>query len=367
MDRAPLAGAPKDDGFRMPGEFEPHAGTWMLWPERPSTWRLDAELAEHAFAAVAAAIAGCEPVTVGVSAGRMARATALLPPEVRVVAVASDDCWMRDVGPTVLVDAAGARRAVDWTFNAWGGQVHGLYADWAADDRVAATVAQAEGLPWYRAPLIQEGGGLHSDGRGTLFVTEECVLSAGRNGPRGKDWAESMLRAYTGAEKIVWLPLGVFEDETTGHVDNLIHVPAPGLVLLNWCNDPDDPQYPRSRAALEGLRAARDGTGAPFDIRLLPMPGPLYLSADEAAGLAVEPGAKRRRPGDRLAGSYVNFYLANGCVLVPLLDPRTDDDACRIIAEALPDRRLVGIPAREILLGGGNIHCITQQIPAAPG
>lgn len=360
----PLDSTPAADGFAMPGEFAPHAGTWMLWPCRADTWRDDARPAEEAFAAVASAIAAVEPVTVAAPTGRIDRARAALPDAVRVVALDADDAWMRDIGPTVVVDGSGRRRAVDWTFNAWGGRVHGLYPDWSADDRVAAAVAAAEGMACYRCPLIQEGGGLHSDGAGTLFVTAECVLSPGRNAALGRDAAERLLRAYTGTQAVIWLPEGVTEDETTGHVDNLLHVPAPGLVTLTWAEDPDDPQFPRSRAALDILRAARTADGQPFDIRLLPMPGPLRMTEAEAAGLQPAPGSKPRRAGDRLAGSYANFYLANGRAIVPLLDPRTDDTALRLIADAVPDREVVGIPAREILLGGGNIHCITQQIPA---
>ncbi|MEQ9331050.1 agmatine deiminase [Thalassobaculum sp.] len=359
-----MTGPPVADGFRLPGEFAPHAGTWMLWPCRADTWRADAEPAEQAFATVASAIAEAEPVTVGVRPDRLDRARAVLPAGVRTVAMESDDAWMRDVGPTVLVGPGGERRAVDWTFNAWGGAVHGLYPDWAADDRVAAAVADAEGMAGYRCPLVQEGGGLHSDGAGTLFVTAECVLSPGRNAGLGHLLAERQLCDYTGAARVIWLPQGLAGDETTGHVDNLLHVPAPGIVLLTWTDDPDDPQFPRSRAALRALGAARGADDRRFEVRKLPMPGPLHMTEAEAAGLMPSAGGKPRRAGDRLAGSYANFYLANGRAIVPLLDPRTDEAALRIIADALPGYELVGVPAREILLGGGNIHCITQQIPA---
>lgn len=362
---AALTGTPAADGYRMPGEFESHAGTWMLWPERGDTWREDAAPAEEAFARVAAAIVEAEPLTVGVSSRRLARARSCLPGAVAVVELESDDAWMRDVGPTVVIDGAGGRRAVDWTFNAWGGAAHGLYSEWRSDDAVAAAVASIEGMPRYRAPLIQEGGGLHTDGAGTVFVTEECVLSVGRNAGLGRDACEDLLKAYTGAGQVIWLPRGVFADETTGHVDNLLHVPAPDLVMLSWTDDADDPQHPRSAEALAVLETACDLGGNPYRIVKLPMPGPLHMTEEEADGLNPAVGSKPRAAGDRLAGSYANFYLVEGRVLVPLLDPRTDDTACRIIADALPDREVVGIPAREILLGGGNIHCITQQILAA--
>ncbi|NQW09835.1 MAG: agmatine deiminase [Alphaproteobacteria bacterium] len=352
-----LGSTPATDGFHMPGEFEPHAGTWMLWPVRGDTWREDARPAEEAFAAVAEAIAVVEPVTVGVLPARMDRARAALSDAVKVVPLVTNDAWMRDVGPTVVVNGAGERRAVDWIFNAWGGAVHGLYDDWADDDRVAVAVADAEGMPRYRCPLIQEGGGLHADGQGTLIVTEECVLSAGRNAALGRGGAEALLCAYTGAERVIWLPEGVVDDETTGHIDNLIHLVAADLALLTWPTDARDPQRPRSEAAQRELERAG------VEVRRLPMPGPLFMTVEEAAGLVPRPDAKPRRAGDRLAASYANFYLCNGRAVVPLLDPRTDEAALRIIAEALPDRAIVGVPGREILLGGGNIHCLTQQIP----
>jgi len=309
-----------------------------------------------------------EPVTVGCAPDRLDRARAALSDAVRLIELPSDDAWMRDVGPTILRRDDGDRLAVDWTFNAWGGAVHGLYDDWTEDDRVAGRVAAVEGLTTARCPLILEGGAIHTDGRGTLFVTRECVMSAGRNANRPRAEVEALLTGYTGCERIVWLDQGVYQDETTGHVDNLLHVVGPDRILLTWPDDESDPQRPRSEAARRVLEALRTPDGAPYRVDLLPMPGPLFLSAAEAAGLTPEPGAKPRRAGDRLAGSYANLYLAGSGdrrrAIVPLLDPATDGRAQEIIAAALPDHEIVGVPAREILLGGGNIHCITQQIPA---
>ena len=286
-----------------------------------------------------------------------------------MVALPSNDAWMRDVGPIIMRHPDGRRCAVDWTFNAWGGAVHGLYDDWTEDDRVASTVANLEGIPTVRCPLILEGGAIHSDGAGSLFVTEECVMSPGRNGHMPQDRVEAILRAYTGAHRVIWLPHGVYQDETTGHVDNLLHVVAPDRILLTWPDDPNDPQRARSEAALDVLNANPTTTGHHFTIDLLPMPGPLFLTDEEAAGFETVPGSKPRRAGDRLAGSYANLYLAGSGgrkrAIVPLLDPKTDDRALDVIASALPGHEIIGIPAREILLGGGNIHCITQQIPAA--
>jgi agmatine deiminase len=358
---------PSQDGFRMPAEWEPHAGTWMLWPERHDNWRDGAVPAQRAFAAVASAIAKSEPVTMGVSAHQFGAARAALPRGVRVVEISSNDAWMRDVGPTFVIDKRGVVRGVDWVFNAWGGKSGGVYAPWDLDDQVAAKVLEIERCDRYRAPFVLEGGAIHVDGRGTLITTEECLLNRNRNPKLSRGQIETLLGKYTGARQIIWLSRGVFNDETDGHVDNLCCFVRAGEVALTWSDDPDDPQYDISRAAYEVLQAARDAGGRRLRIHKLPRPGPLYMTAAEAAGIEVTPGSRPRRAGDRLAASYVNFYVANRHVVMPLLDPRTDRQAKAAIAKLFPGRRVVGVPSREILLGGGNIHCITQQQPESRG
>jgi agmatine deiminase len=360
----PLASTPAADGFRMPGEFEPHSGCWMLWPERPDNWREAARPAQRAFARVARAIARFEPLTMGVSARQLPAARALLPADVRIVRLAHDDCWMRDVGPTGVIDRRGTVRGVHWHFNAWGGLEGGLYFPWDRDERVAPRVLELEGLARYRAPIINEGGAIHVDGEGTALVTEECLLNRNRNPRLKRAGIERVLRAYLGVKQIIWLGKGVFNDETDGHIDNLACFVRPGHVCLTWTDRRRDPQYDISRDAWERLHDARDARGRRFEVTRLPMPGPLYMSAREARGLAARRGTKPRRAGERLAGSYVNFYIANGAIIMPRLDARTDARAAQRLRRLFPGRRVVGVPAREVLLGGGNIHCITQQIPA---
>ncbi len=360
---ATLQGTPARDGFHMPAESAPHAGCWMLWPERPDNWRRKALPAQAAFAAVATAISRFEPVTVGVSAAQFDTARAQLPVRVRVVELSHDDAWMRDVGPTGVVNGAGELRGIDWPFNAWGGFEGGLYAPWEMDDQVARKVLEIEGVARYRAPLINEGGAIHVDGDGTALVTEECLLNPNRNPRLSRAQIERHLRDYLGVSCIVWLGCGVFHDETDGHVDNLACFVRPAQVCLTWCDDPRDPQHAISKDALERLLAARDARGRRLQVHKLPAPGPLYMSAREAAGIQRKRGSQARVAGWRLAGSYVNFYLANGGLVMPLLDPHTDRAAGRQLKRLFPDRKVVGIAAREILLGGGNIHCITQQLP----
>jgi agmatine deiminase len=358
---APINSTPAADGFRMPGEFEPHDGCWMAWPERPDNWRLGAEPAQEAFAAVAAAIAVSEPVTMAASPTQLERARSLLPPSVRVVELESDDAWMRDIGPSFVVDGVDGRRGVDWRFNAWGE----IYSPWDRDERVAAGVLELENAERYRAPLVLEGGSIHVDGEGTVLTTEECLLNPNRNPELGREQIERALLDYLGAEKVVWLGRGVYADETDGHVDNLACFARPGVVLLTWCEDESDPQLAISRDALARLEAATDARGRPFEVIRLPSPGPLHATAEEAAGVEPREGTLPRRAGDRLAGSYANFYIGNSRVVMPLLDERHDDAAAVILRDCFPGREVVGVPSREILLGGGNIHCITQQVPAA--
>jgi agmatine deiminase len=356
---------PAADGYRMPAEWEPHSGCWMAWPERTDNWRLGAKPAQAAYVEVATAIAASEPVTVGVSDGQFEHARSVLPAAVRVVELATDDAWLRDTGPTFVVDGEGGRRGVDWRFNAWGGLDGGLYFPWDRDTRVAAKVLEIEGAGHYRAPIVLEGGAIHVDGEGTVLVTEQCLLNPNRNPELSRAEIEAALNEHLGTEKVIWLGGGVVADETDGHVDNLACFARPGLVMLTWSEDPADPQTAISADAAARLEAATDARGRSLEIIRLPAPGPLAIAAEEAGGVDEVEGTKPRLAGDRMAGSYVNFYLGNSRVVQPLLDERTDAEAGAILAATFPDREVVGVPAREILLGGGNIHCITQQVPAA--
>jgi agmatine deiminase len=358
-----LQSTPSADGFAMPAEFKPHAGCWMLWPERPDNWRDGAQPAQRAFAEVASAIARFEPVRVGVSAENFEFARSLLPEAVRVIEISHDDAWMRDVGPTFVVNRKGVKRGVDWGFNAWGGLDGGLYFPWNLDDAVARKVLEIEACDRYRAPLINEGGAIHVDGQGTALVTEQCLLNRNRNPDLSRTDIEKHLRDYLGVRQIIWLGEGVINDETDGHVDNLACFVKPGVIALHWTDDTRDPQHPVSLDALHRLRKARDARGRAIEVIKLPMPGPLELTAAEAAGILESETSHRREAGMRLAASYVNFYIANRGIVMPLLDKKTDRLAAARLKRAFPGRQVVGVPAREILLGGGNIHCITQQVP----
>jgi agmatine deiminase len=361
---ATIDSTPARDGYRMPGEFESHRGCWMAWPERPDNWRADAAPAQQAFAAVAEAINVSEPVTMAVSDAQYEHCRSVLSPSIRVVEISTDDAWMRDIGPSFVVDGAGGMRGVDWRFNAWGGLDGGLYRSWKRDDRTASKVLEVDGFDRYRAPLVLEGGAIHVDGEGTVMATEECLLNRNRNPELSRQQIEATLLDYLGAERMIWLGRGVEGDETDGHIDNLACFVAPGVVLLTWTDDRNDPQHAISRDALERLEGAEDARGRKIEVLRICSPGPLGITEQEASGVVPAPGSRPRRAGDRMAASYVNFYPATTRVVFPRIDERFDEEAERVLGGCFPDRDLVGVPAREILLGGGNIHCITQQVPA---
>ena len=352
----------------MPAEFAPHEGCLMIWPERGDSWQYGAYAARKAFLRVIETISESESMTVLCSEGQYDNARAQLPDRVRLVVMATDDAWARDVGPTFVVNSRGERRGIDWGFNAWGGNVDGLYPSWENDNRVARKFCDLLGDDVYdKRDFICEGGSIHTDGEGTALVTEACLLSAGRNPDLTKAEIERVLCDYLGVSKVIWLPRGIYNDETNEHVDNVCAFTAPGEVVLAWTDDEDDPQYALSAASLAVLETELDAKGRRIKVHKLPLPKPVTITAEECEGLDLCEGEPTRAPGERLAASYVNFYIANHAVVMPAFGDPADERAQEILRKLFPTREIVAIPARDILIGGGNIHCITQQIPKKYG
>ena len=360
-----LTTIPKQDGFRMPGEFEKHAGTYIIWPERPDNWRLGGKPAQEVFVKVAETIGKYEPVTMCVSKEQYSNARGMLPDYVRVVEMSNNDSWIRDCGATFVVNDKGDVRGVDWTFNAWGGLVDGLYFPWDQDDKIAMKMCELERVDRYRLDdFILEGGSIHVDGEGTVMVTEECLLSAGRNSNMSREEIEKVLCNYLNCEKVLWIPNGIYNDETNGHVDNMCNFVKPGEVVLAWTEDENDPQYQRSMEAYNYLSSVTDAKGRKLVIHKLLTPAPILITKEESLGVDAVDGTLPREEGDRMAASYVNYYVGNGFVALPVFNDPHDKLAIEKLQELYPDRVIEPIYAREILLGGGNIHCITQQLPA---
>ncbi|BDA42897.1 Agmatine deiminase [Coccomyxa sp. Obi] len=372
---APRGALPAEEGYRMPAEWEPHKQCWMGWPLRPDNWRNNAQPAQEAFAAVVTAIMAFEPVTVcAPTEPQMEVAEGKVPHQTEVLCMFQNDSWFRDTGPTFLVrdrsDHPGEREiaGVDWVFNAWGGITGGLYKDWREDDRVAGRILRLEMVKRFKCHAVLEGGSIHTDGEGTLLTTEECLLNPNRNPTMTKEQIEQMLKDFTGVRKVLWLPKGLYADEdTNGHVDNIACFARPGEVLLSWTDDQTDPQFERSVENYDYLSSQTDAKGRKIKIIKLPLPPPLYYTEEEAAGVQQVDGSAPRKAGERLAASYVNFYMPNGGAVIPQFGgeaAEADARALEVLRETFPERKVVGVSTREILLGGGNIHCITQQQPA---
>uniref|UniRef100_A0A0D9W5Z3 Agmatine deiminase n=1 Tax=Leersia perrieri TaxID=77586 RepID=A0A0D9W5Z3_9ORYZ len=375
---AAMEGPPAKMGFRMPAEWEPHEQCWMGWPERPDNWRELAGPGQKAFARTAIAISKFEPVTICASAKQYAYVHELMLHQlnIRVVEMSMNDCWFRDIGPTFVILKGGPGlgiteqniAGIDWEFNAWGGAIGGCYADWSLDSYVAKKIVEIERIPRFPHTMVLEGGSIHVDGEGTCITTEECLLNPNRNPNMSKLEIENELKDFLGVTKVIWIPHGLYGDEdTNGHVDNLCCFIKPGVVLLSWTDDENDPQYERSVEALATLSRSVDAKGRQIEVVKIHIPGPLYMTKEESEGVENTGGAIPREAGTRLAASYVNFYIANGGIVAPAFGDKWDEEARAVLQKAFPDHEVVMVEgAREIVLAGGNIHCITQQQPMRP-
>lgn len=355
---------PSEDGFYMPAEYEPHEGCLMIWPERPDSWQFGGYAAKKAFVNVASAISESEKVTMLVSEKQYDTARRMLPEQIRLVEMSTDDAWARDCGPTFVKNKAGVIRGIDWYFNAWGGQYDGLYFPWDKDNHVARKVCDLYEKNVYNARhFVLEGGSIHVDGEGTAMVTEACLLSKGRNPHMGKEEIEQNLKDYLGVTKVIWLKSGIYQDETNEHIDNICAFVKPGEVVLAWTEDQEDPQYEMSLSCFSILEQETDAKGRRIKVHKLPLPSPIYMKKEECDGIDWFEDEPTRQEGERLAASYVNFYIANDAIVMPGFEDPNDSVAKEILESIFGERKVIQIPARDILIGGGNIHCITQQIP----
>lgn len=332
-------------GQKMPAELEPHERSLVAWPCRDEIYpgpRMAEARAAHA--EVARAIARFEPVTVIANPGADAEAAAeACGGAVEVVALPIDDSWIRDTGPTYVRDG-GRRLALDWTFNGWGSKFEPIEADAA----VARAWAEHAGHPVRSVPLVFEGGSISVDGAGTGVTTVQCLLHPNRNPQLTKAEIEAGVCEQLGLGVLLWLPHGLaLDDDTDGHVDNVAAFARPGLLVVQGCDDPAEDDWLRLHVNRRTAQGARDARGEAIEVVEVP----------------VLPFAEL--DGQRVAVPYLNYYVGNGFVLVPTCGHPADDDMVAIIAAAHPGREAVPLDVGAILaLGGGGIHCITQQVPA---
>jgi agmatine deiminase len=333
---------PLEAGLRMPGEWVSHARCWMAWPHRADLWGDVLADAQRTYARVARAIAAFEPVTMIAAPEAVAEAARVCTPAIEILPLAIDDSWARDSGPSFLSGPGGCRAATAWRFNAWGGK----FERYAEDAQLAPRVCDRLGFACYASPLHLEGGAFHVDGEGTVITTESCALNPNRNPGLTKREVERELCHALGASKVVWLPGAPGEgDITDGHVDGLACFVRPGLVLLETLTGDAATRalLRENRCALEGVT---DAKGRPLEV----------VEMEEAWEAEPESATWCR--------SFINFYVANGGVVMPAYGVPGDARARAVIEKVYPDRRVVQIDIRRVAIGGGGIHCITQQQPA---
>ena len=331
---------PIDDGFAMPPEWAPHTRCFMAWPCHLGSFE-DLEAARAAFVAVAHAIARFEPVVMVAKPEHADEAHRRCGESVQVLPLSIDESWTRDTGPTYLTDGRGGLAGVDWPFNNYGE----IWPDYEQDELLASRLLDYSKARRYVAPIVLEGGAVHTDGAGTLLTTDNVVLNPNRNPGLTRMEAEEIFRAFLGAHRVIWLEHALEVDATDGHVDNLACFVRPGVVVALTAEDPDDPHHAPLAENLARLRKAEDAAGRPLEVVEIAQPG----YAEHA--------------GERICASYINFYIANGGVVLPVYDDPADRVAAETLSGLFPDRRVVSVDAREIIRGEGSIHCITQQEP----
>lgn len=389
---------PKADGFYMPAEWAKQKRVWMGWPHRADTWAYGAKPAQAQYAGVARAIAEFTPVYVCANQEDYANCKAVFEnePNIHVIEMSSDDAWFRDTGASFVVDGRGGKRAVHWHFNAYGGLIDGLYFPWNRDEQIAVKMAELAECDRYRPDyMILEGGSITVDGEGTVVVTDQCLLSPGRtcsavfvdededglwpsHARKFEPWSEELraymdehLKEYLGAEKVIWVKEGIDPFETNGHIDDVAAFIAPGVMACIWSDDPESPYYRQCHDAYETLSNAVDAKGRKLKVHKLLMPAhPVFRDQASCDSIDADENAEPRVADEPLIASYMNYLVTNGGVIVPQYGDVNDDLAVEALQRIYDETwgegafRVVGVKTTEqIVFGGGNIHCITQQEP----
>jgi len=344
--------------YRMPAEWEPHLATYVVWPHNRDTWPGKFDLIPPIFARMAAAIAEFEPVrilvnTYGEIGGvrEMIRAVATPPSmsRIEIIAIPTNDSWIRDHGPIFVLNRVAAadgpkQIALDWRFNSWGEK----YGPFDLDDVVPRRLAERYGFGVIEPGIVLEGGSIDPNGEGSILTTESCLLNPNRNPKLGRAEIEDYLKTFLGVNNILWLGDGIAGDDTDGHVDDLARFVARDTIVTVTESDPSDANYRALADNLKRIRAMRDADGRPFKIETIPMPPALHYD------------------NTRLPASYANFYIVNGGILMPTFGCAADSIAAATLARLIPGRRVVGIPSTDLVWGLGAIHCLTQQHPQPP-
>ena len=331
--------------FYMPAEWVTHERTFIEWPVRESMIHMENyELVCEDYAKVAKAIAQFEPVTMIVNENTRNKAQKMCGEQIEYLAIEHSDAWCRDSGPTFVLNEEHKIAGINWQFNAWGGK----YLPYDLENEVAGKILNSYKVPILESAIILEGGSIHVDGEGTLLTTKECLLNKNRNASLSQADIENELRDKLNISKIIWLEKGLAGDETDGHVDNVACFARPGVILLQTCIDTEDANYDITLQNLETLNTATDAKNRKIEIIEIPQPPARYYE------------------GERLTLSYLNFYMVNGGIILPVFGKdasQSDEKAIEILQKVFPDRNIVPVNTSILITEGGNVHCITQQMP----
>ncbi len=338
---------PFENQFYMPPEWHPHECCWMQWPTEtfpsdvtPSWSHFDLDKGRIAWANVANTISQFETLRMIVHPDDQESATSLLNNNVEILELPINDAWCRDTGAIFLLNDKNELGGVDSDFNCWG-----YKENFELDDKVAKFMIEQTESKYFKNNMVLEGGSINVNGKGTMITTEQCLLNKNRNPELSKEQIEKNLKDYFGVSKIIWLKHGT-DEGTDGHVDNVACFSNSNTILTMTCTDKSDSYYHLLSENLEILRSSTDQDGNPLNI------------------VELEMSKKRLIPNDDEPSSYINFYISNNAIILPIFgDETADENAKKIIDSQFQNRQIVCLDGRDILLGGGNIHCITQQQP----
>ena len=345
-----MTNTPRELGYRMPAEWEPHEATWLAWPHKEASWPGLFEQIPPIWIEMIRILHTDEMVHLCVNDAKAFTAVqnqlweAGLERNIHMHQIPTNDAWMRDYGPLFVVTEQSIHPplvALDWVFNSWGEK----YGPWDLDDEMPQHACTFLGLPCHEPGIVLEGGSIDVNGRGALLTTEQCLLNKNRNSHLSKVQIETYLSDYLGVSKILWLGEGIVGDDTDGHVDDIARFVSADTVVAAVEQDPADENYKILQDNLKRLQHMKDQDGRLLNVVFLPMPGPVLIE------------------DQRLPASYLNFYIANSVVLVPIFDDPQDTHALEILQRLFPDRRVVGLQARQLVWGLGAFHCVTQQQP----
>jgi len=344
-----MSNNPREQNYRVPAEWDKQSATWLAWPYDTITFPQRVSAVEKIYYQIIKALSEHELIKLLVTTEQVKEkvteqleANGVNITQIKFYVTDYADVWVRDYGPTFLLNQQGKPAWVKWRYNAYGNK----FPDLLKDNLVFNNLTEQIKATLFTAPLVMEGGAIEPNGQGLVLTTEQCLLSPSRNPNLTRQQTEQLLKDYLGANKIIWLKQGLYNDHTDGHIDEVARFVNPTTVVLAWTDNINNPNYQNLRDNLNILQQQNTLSGEPLNIIKLPLPE-VYYDNNQLA-----------------PASYANFYLANKTVLIPQFGQATDLTAAKIIADYFPKRTIIGLNCLDLLYGGGGLHCITQPEPA---